>query len=70
MGDSYEKVLDKLISNNKITKTIEGGGIRAEGYSSLTNDCRVKLFIFQGKNGLQRVTYELAPNLSLNNNCQ
>ena len=42
MGDSYEKVLASLKPNNNITKTIEGGGIRAEGYSAMTKDCRVK----------------------------
>ena len=70
MGDSYEKVLETLKPNNRITKTIEGGGIRAEGYSTITKDCRVKYFIFQGKDGLQQVKYEPAPNLPVNNKCQ
>jgi len=70
MGDSYEKVLATLKPNNKITKLIEGGGIRAEGYSEMTKDCRIKYFIFQNKDGLQQVKYEPAPNLSVNNKCQ
>jgi hypothetical protein len=70
MGDSYEKVLKILERNNKITKSIEGEGIRAEGYSSITKDCRIKIFIFQGNDGLQFVKYEPAPNLSTSNNCK
>jgi len=70
MGDSYEKVLETLKPKNNITKTIEGGGIRAEGYSSMTKDCKIKYFIFQGNDGLQQVTYEPAPNLSVSNNCR
>lgn len=70
MGDSYEKVLGVVKQNNRITKTIEGDAIRAEGYSTLTKDCRIKYFIFQDKDGLQRVEYEPAPNLSPSNNCQ
>lgn len=70
MGDSYEKVLEILKPNNRITKTIEGSGIRAEGYSSMTKDCRVKYFIFQDNDGLQQVKYEPAPNLSVTNKCQ
>ena len=70
MGDSYEKVLKTLETNNKITKLVEGKGIRAEGYSSMTKDCRVKLFIFQDKDGLQLVQYDPAPNLSVSNNCK
>ena len=70
MGDSYEKVLETLKQKNNITKTIEGGGIRAEGYSSMTKDCKIKYFIFQGNDGLQQVTYEPAPNLSVSNNCR
>lgn len=70
MGDSYEKVLETLKPNNRITKTIEGAGIRAEGYSTMTKDCRVKYFIFQGKDGLQQVKFEPAPNLSVSNKCQ
>ena len=46
MGDSYEKVLAKLQTNHVITKEIAGEGIRAEGYSSMLNSCRVKYFIF------------------------
>ena len=70
MGDSYEKVLASLKPNNNITKTIEGGGIRAEGYSAMTKDCRVKYFIFQGDDGLQQVNYEPAQNLSVANKCR
>jgi hypothetical protein len=70
MGDSYEKVLETVKRNNRITKTIEGDGIRAEGYSSLTKDCRIKYFIFEDKDGLQQVEFEPAPNLSPSNNCQ
>ena len=70
MGDSYEKVLGVVKQNNRITKTIEGDAIRAEGYSRFTRDCRIKYFIFQDEDGLQRVEYEPAPNLSPSNNCQ
>ena len=70
MGDSYEKVLAKLQPNHAITKTSAGGGIRAEGYSSMLNSCRVKYFIFQGKDGLQQVKYEPAPHLSMSNKCR
>lgn len=70
MGDSYEKVLEILKESNRITKTIEGGGIRAEGYSKMTKDCRIKYFIFQGKDGLQRVNFDPAPHLSVENECQ
>lgn len=70
MGDSYEKVLETLKPNNNITKTIEGSGIRAEGYSSMTKDCRVKYFIFQDGHGLQQVKYEPALNLSVTNKCR
>lgn len=70
MGDSYEKVLETLKENNRITKTIEGGGIRAEGYSKITKDCRVKYFVFQGKDGLQQVKFDPAPHLSVENKCQ
>lgn len=70
MGDSYEKVLETLKPSNNITKTIEGAGIRAEGYSSMTKDCRVKYFIFQGDDGLQQVKYEPAPTLSVANKCR
>ena len=70
MGDNYEKVLAKLQSNHAITKEIPGGGIRAEGYSSMLNSCRVKYFIFQGKDGLQQVSYEPAPHLSVSHQCQ
>ena len=77
MGDSYEKVLAKLQTNHVITKEIAGEGIRAEGYSSMLNSCRVKYFIFhisyfifQGKDGLQQVSYEPAPHLSVSNQCQ
>lgn len=70
MGDSYEKVLDVVKQNNRITKTIEGDAIRAEGYSTLTRDCRIKYFIFQGEDGLQETRYEPAPQLSMSNHCQ
>lgn len=70
MGDSYEKVLETLKPNNNITKVIEGSGIRAEGYSSLTRDCRIKYFIFQEGDGLQQVQYEQALNLSVENKCR
>jgi hypothetical protein len=70
MGDSYEKVIETLKPDNKITKTIVGAGIRAEGFSTMTNDCRIKYFIFQGKDGLQHVKYEPAKHLSVDNNCQ
>lgn len=70
MGDSYEKVLKTLKPSNSITKTIEGAGIRAEGYSSITKDCRIKYFIFQDSEGLQQIKYEPAPNLSVANKCR
>lgn len=70
MGDSYEKVLATLTPNHNITRTIEGRGIRAEGYSSMMNACRVKYFIFQDNDGLQQVKYEPAPSLSKENKCR
>lgn len=70
MGDSYERVLAKLQADHNITKTIEGQGIRAEGYSVMLKSCRTKYFVFQGDNGLQQVTYEPAAHLSVENQCQ
>lgn len=70
MGDSYESALEILQRNNNITKVIEGSAIRAEGYSSATRSCAIKYFIFLGKDGLQTVKYEPAPDLSVENRCQ
>jgi len=69
MGDSYEKVLNTLKASNRITKEVVDNGIRAEGYSAMTKDCRIKYFIFQGADGLQHVKYSPAPNLSVEKNC-
>ena len=58
MGDSYEKVLETLKrKNNRIIKTIDQKGIKAEGYSDLMKQCVEKFFIFQEKEGLQRTQY-------------
>lgn len=70
MGDSYEKVLAVISRNDTVTKKVDGQGFRAEGYSATFKDCRVKYFIFQGRDGLQRVNYEPAPHLSVNQNCR
>jgi hypothetical protein len=72
MGDSYEEVLEKLKPSHTIVRVIEGRAIRAEGYSSLTKDCRTKYFIFpnQGKDGLQAVKTEPAPHLSVEHRCK
>lgn len=70
MGDSYQKVLAVVSSNDTITKKVDGQGFRAEGYSATFKDCRVKYFLFQGTVGLQSVKYEPAPHLSINNNCR
>ncbi|WP_122221773.1 hypothetical protein [Pseudomonas syringae group genomosp. 3] len=70
MGDSYEHVLRVVSRNNAIIKSVDGQGFRAEGYSPLFKDCRTKYFIFQGTDGLQRVSFEPAPHLSINQNCR
>lgn len=70
MGDSYQKVLGVVSRNNAITKVVEGEGFRAEGYSAMFKDCRTKYFLFQGADGLQRVSYEPAPHLSMTQNCR
>jgi effector-binding domain-containing protein len=70
MGDSYEKVLEKVKANNKITKMDGSTYIVAEGYWSTSKDCRVKYFIFQDKDGLQQVRYQPAPNLSVKDGCR
>lgn len=70
MGDSYHQVLDVVSRNNAVTKEVDGQGFRAEGYSPMFKACRTKYFIFQGADGLQRVTYEPAPHLSMNQNCR
>ena len=70
MGQSYAQVLAVVSRNNAVTKRVEGGGFRAEGYSPMFKDCRIKYFIFQGADGLQMVKYEPAPQLSVNQNCR
>ena len=70
MGDSYQKVLALVSRNNTVTKQVDGQGFRAEGYSAMFKDCRVKYFLFQDADGLQRVSYEPAPHLSVNQNCR
>lgn len=70
MGNSYAQVMSALEGKNRITKVVEGAGIRAEGYSEKFKDCRIKYFVFLGNQGLQRITYEPAPHLSIANNCQ
>ena len=70
MGDSYQKVLEVVSRNNTVTKQVDGQGFRAEGYSAMFKDCRVKYFLFQDADGLQRVTYEPAPHLSVSQNCR
>lgn len=70
IGDSYESVFKALEKDNRITKAIDGQGIRAEGFSAMTKDCRTKLFVFQGKAGLQLVKYEPAPQLSVAKQCK
>ena len=70
MGDSYQKVLAVVSRNNTVTKQVDGQGFRAEGYSAMFKDCRTKYFLFQGADGLQRVSYEPAPHLSVNQSCR
>ncbi|NVZ72799.1 hypothetical protein [Pseudomonas costantinii] len=70
MGDSYAQVLAVVSRNNAVTKQVDGQGFRAEGYSAMFKDCRTKYFLFQGADGLQRVSYEPAPHLSMNQNCR
>lgn len=70
MGDSYEQVLAVVSRNNTVIKEVKGQGFRAEGYSPMFKDCRAKYFIFQGADGLQKVSYEPAPQLSVNQNCR
>ena len=70
MGDSYKSVLKVLEKDYRITKVIEGEGIRAEGYLDMTKDCRIIFLVFQGKDGLQHVTYKPAHHLSVSNKCQ
>lgn len=70
MGDSYQSVLAVVSRNNTVTKQVDGQGFRAEGYSAMFKDCRVKYFLFQDADGLQRVSYEPAPYLSVNQNCR
>ena len=70
MGDSYQSVLAVVSRNNAVTKQVDGQGFRAEGYSGMFKDCRVKYFLFQDADGLQRVSYEPAPHLSVNQNCR
>ena len=70
MGDSYQKVLEVVSRNNTVTKQVEGQGFRAEGYSAMFKDCRTKYFLFQDGDGLQRVSYEPAPHLSVSQNCR
>ncbi|WP_040066261.1 hypothetical protein [Pseudomonas batumici] len=70
MGDTYAQVLAVVSRNNTVTKQVEGEGFRAEGYSPMFKDCRTKYFIFQGADGLQRVSFEPAPQLSVNQNCR
>ena len=70
MGDSYQKVLAVVSRNDTVTKKVDGQGFRAEGYSTLFKDCRTKYFLFQDADGLQRVTYEPAPHLSVSQHCR
>lgn len=70
MGDSYAQVLAVVSRNNTVIKQVDGQGFRAEGYSTMFKDCRIKYFIFQGGDGLQRVKYDPAPLLSVNQNCR
>ncbi len=70
MGDSYPQVLAVVSRNNTVTEEVKGEGFRAEGYSPTFKDCRIKYFIFQGANGLQRVSFEPAPQLSVTQNCR
>ncbi|WP_017901942.1 hypothetical protein [Pseudomonas asplenii] len=70
MGDSYSQVLAVVSRNNAVTKEVKGEGFRAEGYSPTFKDCRIKYFLFQGADGLQRVSFEPAPQLSVNQNCR
>ncbi|WP_411378968.1 hypothetical protein [Pseudomonas sp. MPB26] len=70
MGDSYQQVLAVVSRNNAVTKQVDGQGFRAEGYSKMFKDCRIKYFMFQGADGLQRVSYEPAPQLSVSQNCR
>ena len=70
MGDSYQKVLEVVSRNNTVTRQVEGQGFRAEGYSAMFKDCRTKYFLFQDGDGLQRVSYEPAPHLSVSQTCR
>lgn len=70
MGDSYSQVLAVVSRSNTVTKTVDGQGFRAEGYSTMFKDCRIKYFLFQDGDGLQRVSYEPAPHLSLQQHCR
>jgi uncharacterized protein YcfL len=70
MGDSYQQVLAVVSRNNTVTKQVDGQGFRAEGYSAMFKDCRIKYFLFQDADGLQRVSYEPAPHLSVKQNCR
>ncbi len=64
------RVLAVVSRNNTVTEEVKGEGFRAEGYSPTFKDCRIKYFIFQGANGLQRVSFEPAPQLSVTQNCR
>ncbi|NVZ17876.1 MULTISPECIES: hypothetical protein [unclassified Pseudomonas] len=70
MGDSYEQVLAVVSRDNTVTRKIDGQGFRAEGYSQTFRDCRSTYFIFQGADGLQMVSHEPAPHLSVSQNCR
>ena len=68
-GNSYEKVLEKLGRNAIIVEKSEDM-IIAIGLWEVTGDCREINFKFFEGQGLQQVSYEPAPNRSVDNGCE
>jgi len=42
MGDSYAQVLAVVSRNNSVIKQVDAQGFRAQGYSTMFKDCRIK----------------------------
>ena len=68
-GDSLEKVISVVGKRDRIVEQSDSRLI-AFGKWDLIGDCRKKVFVFYEGSGLQQLSFEPAPDLSVENNCE
>lgn len=68
-GDSLEKVLSVVGKKDHIVEKTNSSVV-AFGVWDLLGDCRKKIFTIYEGQGLQQVSYDPAPEMSLENECK